>query len=60
MFNPFELSSMGKFFVSLCVVAHWLKNYSNKKLGGRKKEREKERQTDRQKERKKVNKIGYH
>ena len=51
---------MGKFFVSLCVVAHWLKNYSNKKLGGRKKERkrerkkerEKERQTDRQKERK--------
>ena len=29
--------------MSLCVVAHWLKNYSNKKLGKRKRERKKER-----------------
>ena len=54
---------MGKFFVSLCVVAHWLKNYSNKKLGEeRKKERKEGRKKERKKERKKkkVNKISYH
>ena len=54
MFNRFELSSLGKFFVSLCVVAHWLKNYSNKKLGEeRKKERKEEKKKEKMKERKK-------
>ena len=52
MFNPFELSSLGKFFVSLCVVAHWLKNYSNKKLGEERKKERKEKK-ERKNERKK-------